>query len=98
MYEVPAAGARDMWFVDLERPHRQLRKDMATIKVCEKTVWAVRADGRRHLVGSSAFQTEAAAQRCRVALLRRIVNDPGARYYAPYALIAARDALNKVLH
>ena len=52
---------------------RKIREREVTIKVCNKTTWAICQDGKRHLLGSSAFYTLAAAQRCKLAYLYKTV-------------------------
>jgi len=95
LYEVPRPGEREMFIVDLESPSRAVRKVQLLVKVCPKTVWAIATNGRRYLIGSSAFQTMAAAERCRIALLQKIVADPRAAYFAPWRLDSAKKALAK---
>lgn len=63
------------FIVRLRSPTCQIREQELAVKVCKQTVWAIRPDGRRHLIGSSAFQTLAGAQRCQRALLQKIVDD-----------------------
>lgn len=87
-----------MHIVDLARPYREVRVVPVLVKVCAKTVWAIEANGRRHLVGSSAFQTPAAASRCRLAILQKLVANPANRYFRPYAVQRATEALGRVLH
>jgi hypothetical protein len=48
---------------------RKIREREVTIKVCGKTTWAICYDGKRHLLGSTAFYTRAAAERCKLAYL-----------------------------
>lgn len=92
------APPRLMFLVNLDQPSRPIVERTVAVKVCKKTVWAIEANGRRHLVGSSAFQTLAAADRCRTALLQKIVNTPYNKYHRPYAFTRAQEELAKVLH
>lgn len=64
-----------MFFMDPKRPAREPRLVEVTVKECKKTVWGITADGKRHLIGSSLFQTLASANRAREPLLRKLVND-----------------------
>jgi len=98
---MPVDTPREMFIVKLKSPWLPAKPMMVTVKVCAKTVWAVLPNGHRALVGSSAFQTLAAADRCRVALMQKIVGNPGYGYFAPYALESAKRGLgkdHKVLH
>ena len=63
-----------MFIVKLRHPLRPVQVHEVTVKVCKKTVWAIDEAGGRHLVGSSAFQTLASAERCRFALLQKLVD------------------------
>lgn len=83
-----------MYLVRLTSPCREPRLVDVTVKVCAKTVWAVTADGRRHLVGSSAFQTLPAAQRCRAALLQKLVDSRYHQYTNPNLVQAAKQVLH----
>ncbi len=90
--------AREMFIVDLKSPIRAVRPMVLRVKVCPKTVWAVRNDGRRYLIGSSAFQTKAAAERCRRALLQKVVDDTYQQHYRPAVWENAKRALATVVH
>lgn len=61
-----------MHIVSLRSPWRLIREVEAEIFIGKKMTWAIRPGGRRHLIGSSAFHTEASAGRARLALLTRI--------------------------
>jgi hypothetical protein len=51
---------------------RKIREREVTIKVCGSTTWAICYDGKRHLLGSTAFYTRAAAERCKLAVLQKL--------------------------
>jgi hypothetical protein len=72
-----------LFLVHLKSPSRVLKEIEVEIKVCKKTVWAIEKDGARHLLGSSVFQTLPAAERCRTALLQRLVDDKYIKYAKP---------------
>ena len=61
-----------LFIVNLKAPWRPVAERDYEIKVCKKTVWAIAKTGRRFLLGASAFQTLASAERCRNALLDQI--------------------------
>jgi hypothetical protein len=67
-----------VFIVDLNAPSRRIRCGLADIEQAKWT-WAKR-DGRRYLVGSSAFYTHAAACRAKVALLLKVVRCEFLRY------------------
>lgn len=60
-----------VYVFDSDRIWRPIREEEAEIKVCEKTVWAVLPNGRRHLMGATAFTTIASARRSHLGLLRQ---------------------------
>lgn len=82
-----------MFIVDLKRCLRKVRQEVVVVKVCKKTVWAISEDGTRHLVGSSAFQTLTSAERCRYALLQKMVADP---YYKHMHYFAHASAVKQL--
>jgi hypothetical protein len=57
------------------RPLRRVRQIDCAIKVCARTVWAIEPDGRRHLMGSSAFLTQPAAERAQRGCVQRVIDD-----------------------
>jgi hypothetical protein len=63
---------------------RKVREIEANIKVCDKTTWAIETDGKRHLLGSSAFYTRPAAERVRLAALQKVVQSNYLRYRMPW--------------
>lgn len=64
-----------VFFMDPKRPIRESRQIEVEIIVCDKTSWAVLADGSRRLVGSSIFFTLASANRARRGALQKVVDD-----------------------
>ena len=56
---------------ELRAPWKPIIKSEAEIKT-KKQSWAILSNGRRKLIGSSAFFTEAAANRSRLGLLVQI--------------------------
>ncbi len=88
-----------MFLVHLRSPTRQIQVIDVTVKVCEKTVWAIDTRGNRHLVGSSIFQTLPAAERCRLALCERIAGSKFFQYHKPYQYAAAVNLLaSRAIH
>lgn len=83
-----------MFIVDLRHLVPSIREHEVEVRVCKKTVWAVRSDGRRHLIGSSAFQTRPAAERALRGILNKIVTDSYMLHKKPDAVRRA----NKTLH
>lgn len=83
----------EMFLVNLRGPAVAVKTIDVEVKVCKKTVWAIDKKGRRHLVGSSIFQTLAAAERCRTALLTTIVGSDWFRWKKPFNWRAAKAAL-----
>ena len=61
-----------LYIVNIKRPWKPVVERDWSVKVCAKTVWAIAANGKRFLLGASAFQTLASAERCRSALLNQI--------------------------
>lgn len=86
-----------MHLVNLKAPWREPKLVEVTVKVCPKTVWAIEVGGRRHLVGSSAFQTLPAAERCRRALLENLAKDRFTFFKRPHITRLAQATL-KTLH
>lgn len=58
-----------------------------------KWSWAVLKDGSRHLLGSTAFFTLAAAGRCRFALLMELTKNTYLQFYHPGRVDRARREL-----
>lgn len=83
----------EMFLVNLRGPAAAIKTIDVEVKVCPKTVWAIDKKGRRHLVGSSIFQTLAAAERCRTALLQTVVASTWTRNMKPWTWKAAKAAL-----
>ena len=65
---------KNAYLLDLRHPTRKIIEVDAEIKKCEKWTWAI-YNGRRHLLGSSAFFTEAAAVRSQIGLLEQVVRN-----------------------
>lgn len=63
-----------------ERPLRPIREIEVEISVKPKTTWAIAKTGRKYLLGTSAFYTMKAAQRCKLARLQKIAATPGMQY------------------
>ncbi len=85
-----------MFLVALKRPLRPVRQAEVTVKICKKTVWAIDSKGHRHLIGSSAFQTLPAAERCRFALLKHLAEDPFINKYYPHLRISAKAQMDTI--
>jgi hypothetical protein len=80
--------------LDLKYPWRKLRPLTCHILV-RKYVWAIEANGRRHLVGASAFFTEPSAERAQVGALRKL-ETKWTYIHRNHAFIAAKTALDRL--
>lgn len=88
-----------LYIVNLKAPWRPVVERDWPVKVCAKSVWAIATTGRRFLLGASAFQTLASAERCRFALLEQIHASGWQKYNRPHAWEAADKIIqNRVLH
>lgn len=93
-----------LYIVNLKSPACKIRERDLEVKVCPKTVWAVAPDGRRYLLGSSAFQTLPAAARCQAArcqaaLLQKVIDNTYFQRYDPFRVQRAKVVLqNLALH
>lgn len=59
---------------DLERPWLPIQEAEVEIRTVKQS-WAILNNGKRKLIGSSAFFTESAAKRSRLGLLLKISKD-----------------------
>lgn len=66
-------GEQRVFWVDLRHPTGTIREALATILICKKWTWAELPDGKRHLLGASAFFTRAGAERVKLAALYRVL-------------------------
>lgn len=82
-----------LYIVNLKCPWNPVVERDYTIKVCAKTVWAIASTGRRFLMGASAFQTKASAERSRMALLEQIHKSSWQAWNRPHAWKAADQIL-----
>lgn len=64
-----------MWLVNVKSPDYPIREVEVKVVVCKKTVWAELPNKQRKLIGSTIFQSEAAAKRCQFAHIERIVKN-----------------------
>lgn len=89
-----------LYIVNLKAPWRPVVERDWEVKVCAKSVWAIATTGRRFLLGASAFQTLASAERCRTALLQQIHASSWQKWHRQHAWRAADDVLKEmqVLH
>lgn len=87
-----------MFLVNLKWAPASIRTIEVEIKVCKKTAWAIERNARRHLIGSSVFQTPAAAERCRTALLVQLAESKGLRWKFPGYYQQIQHALQATLH
>lgn len=60
-----------------------------------KFAWAVTKEGRRHLIGSTAFFTKSAAVRCKFALLMEFTKNTYLHFRFPTTLDMARRQLEE---
>lgn len=60
-----------VYVFESDRLWQPIREEEAEIKVCAKTVWAILPNGRRHLMGATAFTTLPSATRSHLYLLRQ---------------------------
>jgi hypothetical protein len=86
-----------MFIMDLKYSVPAIFEREVTVKVCKQTVWAIRPNGKRHLVGASAFQTLASAKRAQRGLLERITNDAYMKFQKPDIFRRATEVL-QMLH
>ena len=86
--------SKQVFYVNLRHPWRQIVTVDCDIVVCEKRVWAVDCHGARRLLGASAFLTMASADRARFGALKRAVL-PVVASVAPKAFEAAKFELAK---
>ncbi len=86
-----------LYIVNLDSPACLIRERDLEVKVCPKTVWAIAPNGRRYLLGSSAFQTPAAAARCQKALLQKVVENTYYQRFDPFRVKRAVELL-QTLH
>lgn len=85
-----------LYIVNLRCPWNPVAVRDYEIRVCAKTVWAVAKNGRRFLLGSSAFQTPQSAERCRLALLEKIHGSGWQKFHRQYAWSATDLALQQM--
>ena len=78
---------------DLQCPWRPIQDVEAEIKT-NKQSWAILLDGKRKLVGSSAFFTEGAAKRSRLGLLLKISKDSYLRRWQQHYWNSCKEALD----
>lgn len=86
-----------IYTVDLRRPYLDPRYQVVNIKTGKKCTWA-HTPYRKHLVGSSAFYTKAAAQRTRYSLLKKITAMGWIKNNRPYLWNKAQKALTEYVH
>lgn len=80
--------------VFLVHGQRRITEADVTIVVCKKRTWVQLLSGKRRLLGSTAFFTRAAAERCKLALLQKLVATGALNYLAPTAIQHARRQLD----
>ena len=87
-----------LYIIEPKKPWRIIRCKPCLIIVGKKRVWAspLLFCDKRHLIGSSAFYTKAAAERSRLSYLNRIKDSRFVAYRWPTAYHAAEDALRKM--
>lgn len=71
------------WLLETTRPTRKPQEAKVHIKRCASTNWAVTSNGRKFLIGTSAFFTSEAALRRWQGNLDRIVSDNYTRRMRP---------------
>lgn len=83
---------QEVWLHDLARPWRRPIRQMCTIIAGKKFVWAEH-NGKRSLLGSSAFYLESNVMRRRKDDLCKIANNGYLRWAQPIKWSAAMKAL-----
>lgn len=71
------------YLVDLRQPARKIQACDLPIFVGPRCVWAVLPNGRRKLLGASAFFTRASAVRCQLAILQKLLKNDYANKHNP---------------
>ena len=84
----------DVYLFDLKRPWREPYSAPCTL-VIRKWSWAIDPRGKRHLVGASAFFTEASAARARIGALQKIENKWN-YYHRPETFHRVKNLLDKL--
>lgn len=87
-----------MFYVNLRWPTDPVQEIEVIVRTGKKMVWAERANGRRHLIGSSVFQTLASAERARFALAEKCTTDRWTKWNRPALYTQAMKALGHTLH
>lgn len=85
-----------LYIVNLKCPWNPVVERDYEVKVCAKTVWAIAKTGRRFLMGASAFQTMASAERCRLALLHQIHESSWQQWHRAHAWHSADVVLKQM--
>lgn len=67
---------RKVFLVSSASPTRKIR-EVEVALITRKFCWAEEANGRRHLVGSTAFFTLVAAERAKLGYLTKMLGSPG---------------------
>lgn len=79
---------------DLKRPLKPVKAVEAEIR-STKWSWAILPDGKRKLIGSSAFFTPQAAQRSRIAMLVKETEDKYLRRFYPDYVVSCKKEIDK---
>lgn len=82
-----------VFFFELRAPWKPVVKAEAEIKT-KKQSWVVLSNGRRKLLGSSAFFTEGAANRSRLGLLVQISKNSYLRNWHNNFWLKCKESLN----
>jgi len=81
------------YIVNLNYPPAPIKELDLEVKVCKKTVWGIAKNGRRYLIGASAFQTLPSAERCRRGALEKLVESSWQKMFRYHTWEAANKAL-----
>lgn len=64
-----------LWIYDARHALRSIQQEPCIIKIAKKRTWAIEcSNGKRHLLGSSAFYTAPAATAKRLAVIIKLIN------------------------
>lgn len=88
-----------MFLVNDRYPPAKIREVEVKVHITPKTVWAILPNGQRKIIGCYVFQTEAAAQRCQLALAEKIVKRNYHSYETANILAGCKEFVEKrVIH
>lgn len=87
---------QNCFIVNLRSPLCKIKFEEVFIKVCEKRTWAISKNGKRHLLGSSAFFTEDSANICKKDKLEKMLKYKKFLYFNKQIIL--KEIENKLIH